>query len=160
RHEEARILYDHVLGLAPEDALTHYYLGALEFNAGNWDASLQYNNRALALEPSNPLALLAQMQNLHIEAKYDSIAKLLRATLLKLGGHNFAKLRSWSVGAEPSVLYRPEWQGQSLEGKAIRLLCRGGLGYTIQHVRFARGLKEQGATVILECQKPLRDVMR
>ena len=45
---------------------------------------------------------------------------------------------------------RPAWEGESLEDKTILLYAEQGAGDTIQFIRFARNLKDRGATVFLE----------
>jgi tetratricopeptide (TPR) repeat protein len=50
---------------------------------------------------------------------------------------------------------QPRWDGSPLAGRTILLYAEQGLGDTIQFVRYAQLLKEQGATVIVECQRAL-----
>jgi len=47
------------------------------------------------------------------------------------------------------------WNGSDVKGKTVLLRSEYGLGDTIQFIRYAQYLKEQGATVIVEAQKPL-----
>jgi tetratricopeptide (TPR) repeat protein len=54
---------------------------------------------------------------------------------------------------------QPRWDGSSLAGRTILLYAEQGLGDTIQFVRYARLLKEQGARVILESHRPLLRVL-
>jgi tetratricopeptide (TPR) repeat protein len=54
---------------------------------------------------------------------------------------------------------QPRWDGSPLAGRTILLYAEQGLGDAIQFVRYARLVKEQGATVIVECQKPLRRLL-
>jgi tetratricopeptide (TPR) repeat protein len=56
-------------------------------------------------------------------------------------------------------LSRPRWNGEPLAGKTILLQAEQGLGDTIQFVRFAAVLKEVGAKVVFECQKPLMKLL-
>jgi tetratricopeptide (TPR) repeat protein len=54
----------------------------------------------------------------------------------------------------------PLWSGkESLREKTILLHAEQGLGDTIQFCRYARVLQEQGATVLLEVQPPLRSLL-
>jgi tetratricopeptide (TPR) repeat protein len=50
---------------------------------------------------------------------------------------------------------QPRWDGSSLAGRTILLYAEQGLGDTIQFARYPRLLKEQGGTVIVECQRAL-----
>jgi Flp pilus assembly protein TadD len=59
----------------------------------------------------------------------------------------------------PRVFAQPRWDGSPLAGRTILLYADHGLGDTIQFIRYAGLVKEQGATVIVECQKPLRHLL-
>jgi hypothetical protein len=52
------------------------------------------------------------------------------------------------------------WQGEPLAGKTILLHAEQGLGDTIQFIRYAPIVKQHGATVIVECQKPLLGLLQ
>jgi hypothetical protein len=47
------------------------------------------------------------------------------------------------------------WEGSPLHGRTILLRAEQGLGDTLEFIRYAQLLKQQGATVFVECQKPL-----
>jgi tetratricopeptide (TPR) repeat protein len=67
----------------------------------------------------------------------------------------------WKTGTVPERLFdRPWWDGGALHGKRILLHAEQGLGDTIQFIRYARLIKDLGATVIVECQPPLVDLLR
>ncbi len=57
-------------------------------------------------------------------------------------------------------LPKPRWQGESLAGRTILLHAEQGLGDTIHFVRYAVILAEQGARVIVECQRPLLPLLK
>ena len=64
----------------------------------------------------------------------------------------------WRLKTKDFALRRcsqPLWGGEPLAAKSILLCAEQGLGDTIQFVRFASVVKQQGATVIVECQQPL-----
>jgi tetratricopeptide (TPR) repeat protein len=58
------------------------------------------------------------------------------------------------------VFVQPRWDGSPLAGRTILLYAEQGLGDTIQFMRYASLLRDQGATVILECQRPLLGLLR
>jgi tetratricopeptide (TPR) repeat protein len=62
-------------------------------------------------------------------------------------------------GAEVRTLPRPEWDGSSIEGKTILLHSEQGAGDTIQFIRYARLLHQQGAKVLVHCQESLRTLL-
>jgi len=56
---------------------------------------------------------------------------------------------------------QPAWDGKDPTGKTIMLHITPpeGLGDTLQTIRFAKLLKQRGATVIAKVQKPLEDIL-
>ena len=60
----------------------------------------------------------------------------------------------------PSPRDEPLWQGQPLNGKSILLETEQGLGDTIQFLRYAPWLEQQGALVFVDCQLRLRRLCR
>jgi len=63
---------------------------------------------------------------------------------------------------EPSLSARrfagPQWRGQSLEGKTVVVWAEQGIGDTVHFARFARALKERGATVVLHVPERLKEL--
>ncbi|MGE3407547.1 MAG: DUF6165 family protein [Pirellulales bacterium] len=55
--------------------------------------------------------------------------------------------------------HRPMWDGSSLQGKKILLHAEQGLGDTLQFIRYAQLLKNQGAYVMLGCPKALAPLL-
>ena len=69
----------------------------------------------------------------------------------------------WRVAAgisAPSPRDEPLWQGEPLKGKSILLESEQGLGDTIQFLRYAPWLEQQGARVVVDCQLRLRALFR
>jgi tetratricopeptide (TPR) repeat protein len=62
-------------------------------------------------------------------------------------------------GAEVRTLLRPVWDGSTIAGKTILLHSEQGAGDTIQFMRYARLLHQQGAKVLLHCQPLLRTLL-
>jgi len=62
-------------------------------------------------------------------------------------------------GAEVRTLPQPEWDGSSIEGKTILLHSEQGAGDTIQFIRYARLLHQQGAKVLVHCHESLRTLL-
>lgn len=63
-------------------------------------------------------------------------------------------------GVEARTLLRPAWDGSTIAGKTILLHSEQGAGDTIQFIRYARLLHQQGAKVLLHCQEPLRTLLQ
>src|SRR3990167_5317716 len=66
----------------------------------------------------------------------------------------------WAAYDEsPKKFKEPLWDGSDPKGKRILLYAEQGLGDTLQFIRYAKLIKDQGGTVILETQKPLKDLL-
>jgi hypothetical protein len=64
-----------------------------------------------------------------------------------------------SIG-DPRNFQQPLWLGQeSIAGKRLLLYCEGGLGDTLQFCRYAALSAALGASVLLEVQPPLLDLL-
>ncbi len=62
----------------------------------------------------------------------------------------------WKMpGMNRPVMTAPLWQGEPLAGKSIALYPEQGLGDTIQFIRTAKLLKDQGATTLVSCKQNL-----
>ena len=59
------------------------------------------------------------------------------------------------MGFENVAPKQPRWDGSPLEGRTILLCYEQGHGDTMQFIRYAEMVKQQGGTVIVECQAPL-----
>ena len=62
-------------------------------------------------------------------------------------------------GSSPRHFLQPAWDGSFLAGRTILLHAEGGLGDTIQFIRYARVVKQYGGTVIVECQESLLPIL-
>ena len=140
--DEAVACYRRALELKPDYADAHSNLGAAFQEQGKLDEALACYARALELKPDNP-------------GTHNNRA-LLR---LLLGDFQEGWPESesrWDIkGFRRRPFYQPLWDGRPLEGKTILLHSEQGLGDTIQFVRYAPLVKQAGARVLLECQKPL-----
>src|SRR4029078_3238817 len=50
----------------------------------------------------------------------------------------------------PGEVCQPLWNGEPLEGKTILVRAEQGFGDTLQFIRYAKRLKDMGATVLVE----------
>ena len=58
-------------------------------------------------------------------------------------------------GDSPPSFRQPLWDGSSIQGQTILLFAEQGLGDTLQFIRYAPLVQQQGTTVIVQCQEPL-----
>ncbi|MFC1845730.1 tetratricopeptide repeat protein [Candidatus Dependentiae bacterium] len=67
----------------------------------------------------------------------------------------------WKAYKEsPKKFPQPLWDGSNPSGKKVLLYSEQGLGDTFQFIRYAKLLKDLGATVIFQSQKPAADLLK
>jgi tetratricopeptide (TPR) repeat protein len=125
------------------------------------DHAAAHNNLGVSLEKQGYLeeALASYQQAVRLQPDYAQ-ARLNRALVWLMTGRYEQgwpeyewrwRLKGYALSPCPL----PRWDGSPLGGRTILLRAEQGLGDTLQFVRYAALLKRQGATVVLECQKPL-----
>ncbi|MGI1678942.1 MAG: tetratricopeptide repeat protein [Cellvibrionaceae bacterium] len=151
--EEAIELHKQVLQQKPDDiqALMNYACALRE--SGYFDEALEQLNKAKSLLPAgtnvnNPLAAGIEWERAQ--------------NLLYLGRYTEgwpAYEARWHTGELPQKRFPfPRWEKQSLKNKTVLLHTEQGYGDTILAARFIPLLKQQGATVILQCKPELHRV--
>jgi tetratricopeptide (TPR) repeat protein len=142
RPAEAEASYHEAVRLRPQMAEAHNGLGTALLDQDRLAEAADCFHRALQLRPD------------------DALFHFNRAiACLPLGDfeNGLAEFEwrfqrpDWHCRSSPV----PRWDGSSLSGRTLLMYAEGGLGDTIQFVRYARLAQEQGARVIVECQRPL-----
>ncbi len=161
RFDEAVASFREALMLKPDNAEMHSNLGNLLQMQGKLDEAVACCRRAVELNPT-------------VAPAQESLGEALRGQKLNPGyaeAHNNLALALLAMGRlregwpeyewrEPSMelaktLSQPRWTGSPLEGRTILLLGEQGLGDTLQFIRYAKLVKQRGATVVVECQPQL-----
>ncbi|MCH8036190.1 MAG: hypothetical protein IIC53_03595, partial [Proteobacteria bacterium] len=57
------------------------------------------------------------------------------------------------------VFAQPEWDGGPFPGRTLLLHAEQGLGDTLHFIRYAPLVRDLGGRVVIECQKPLADLL-
>ena len=174
--DEAAASYEQVLRLDPNYFAAHSNLGNVLREQGKLDEAVFSCQRALQLKPDyarahNNLAAALRDQGklaesvasyrraLQIDPEYAQARSNLGMTLLLAGdladGWAEYEWRLKCSGSIPSPSCRPLWDGSPLDGRTLLLFAEQGLGDTLQFIRFAPGLQQQGGRILLECQQPL-----
>jgi tetratricopeptide (TPR) repeat protein len=184
-HDEAIARYLQVLHHATTPktlAVAYNNLGGLLSNRGNkeeamacfrksWDISRTgdaANNIGLAIKHLGDLgsALKWFDDAIRLDPRQKQIYMNRALTLLLMGDYEngFQAFESrWAMGTEASrklPVFRPEWNGQDLNGKTILVYFEQGAGDTIQFARFGKELKARGAKTLLAVQKGLQRLLK
>jgi tetratricopeptide (TPR) repeat protein len=159
------------LEVTPDSAGVHNSLGIALSEQGELDQAVAAYRRALEIDPAHlnarinlgtaladldePEEALKEYEQALADHPQSPMAHLQRA-LVWLRTGDFARglwefeWRWQAAGRSPRSYAQPPWDGSSLAGKTILLYPEQGLGDTIQFIRYAHDLKEQGARVLLE----------
>ena len=127
------------------NAVHHNIAFTLSEQVGAYQESLHHYRKALEAQPNN------------VETHFCYALSLL-ATGNLLEGFSEYEWRWKRFKHQPRALDYPVphlWTGQPLAGKRILLIVEQGIGDTLMFIRYAKLLKEQGAIVFAETQKPI-----
>ncbi len=180
RNEEARAALDECIRLKPELAQAYNNLGNLLAHEFDFSAAQRQYQRALDLNPRSASALynlgiaVLRQGGVADSLEYFERAQLIspnyaeahhnRASALLLLGRFEEGLAEyeWRFKSRDFPPLRPRWkfwEGDSPAGKTLVLVAEQGLGDTLQFVRYAQMLAEQGARVIVECDPVLHPLL-
>ena len=149
RYEEALAGFDKALALRPDFAQAHSNRGLTLQQTGRPQEALASFNRALSLMPDYPFARWNA-----------SLCKLLLGDFAAGWPEYEWRWKQPEWRTEGERFKGPRWLGgESLAGKTILLHAEQGLGDTLQFCRYAPAVAETGATVLLEVQSPLKELL-
>jgi hypothetical protein len=143
--------FDRAIALAPSDGVAHYNRALLMQDFFRWDEAIASYNAAIAIRRD------------HAEAQFNRALLSLYLGDFATGWPGFewrwASAERLRIGALRNF-EQPLWLGkQPLAGKRLFIHSEQGLGDTIQFSRYATACAANGATVILETQGPLLEVL-
>ncbi len=138
--------YQRAVELAPDFADGHYNLGKALSELRRVPEAMHEFEEAIRCEPD------------HAGAHFARGLDWLRAGDFARGWEGY----EWRWGLKSFGRLSPNqlWDGRDAEGKTLLVRCEQGLGDFIQFVRYAAELKRRGATVVVECPKPLLPLMQ
>jgi Flp pilus assembly protein TadD len=181
RYDEAARCYAEALRLRPDMVGAHNNLGTVLWRLGRLAEAMTSLRRALELRPAYPMALinlgLTLADSGRIAEALVCYDEALRHDPENGDGHHNRALAwlltgDWARGwpeyhwrwrcseFSPPSFAQPSWDGGPLDGKTILLYTEQGFGDTLQFVRYARLVKERGATVILAAPPRLHAILR
>jgi tetratricopeptide (TPR) repeat protein len=139
--------YDRVIAINPGSADAYSNRGASLAGLNRWTEALANFDQAIAVRPGHTEAHLSR-----------AILWLLQGDFAR-GWAEFEWRWETSQGRalrERKGFSQPPWLGaEAIAGKTILLYCEKGLGDTLQFCRFAKMVRDLGATVLLQVQEPL-----
>jgi tetratricopeptide (TPR) repeat protein len=142
RDAESMELYIQILNVNPNITGALYNFGYTLKKQGLFHRALEVYDKVLAQKPDYALARFSRAN-----------------TLLTLGdlaqGWQEYEWRFKAYNESPEKFSAPLWDGSDINGKTILLCSEQGLGDTLQFVRYAQLLKNNGAHVIFEAQDSL-----
>jgi tetratricopeptide (TPR) repeat protein len=134
--------YQSALKFKPDYADAHNNLGIAYSEMGRFDDAVASYTQCIRIKPH------------HVDAHMNRALTWLRKGDYAQGWAEYEwRWRKRRLTNRPLIM--PAWNGFPLNGRRILLFTEQGNGDVIQFVRFARRLKEQGGTVILECPERL-----
>jgi Flp pilus assembly protein TadD len=144
--DQAEREFRRAIELAPGDFESWNNLGALLQLTGRFDEAMEAFEAALREQPQSA------------DVRHNrALLNLLRGDYAAAWGDYKFRLARRGVQAPP--FGEPCWEGQPLEGRTILLWGEQGLGDIIQMIRYSAPLKQQGATVLVECRPILHPLL-
>jgi len=143
--EKAVAAFKKILTINDNYAAVHHNIAfTLSERLGKFKQSLSYYKRALALKPNNA------------ETHFCFSVACLATGNFKQGWQEYTyRWQRPERAPRKSISLDSWWEGQDISGKTILIRCEQGLGDTLHFIRYAQLLKNRGAVVIAEVQKPL-----
>ncbi|MCS7166901.1 MAG: tetratricopeptide repeat-containing glycosyltransferase family protein [Gemmatales bacterium] len=128
--------------LAPQHADAWNALGTILSTMGRYAEAQQCFDESLRHNPQNHLAYLNRGMIYLTQGRWQQ-------------GWDDYEHRLYTNLPEWQRFASPRWQGEPLHGRTIMLVAEQGIGDTIQFIRYAQVLRQQGARVLLECPRNL-----
>jgi tetratricopeptide (TPR) repeat protein len=147
RLEEARRYAERAVQLDPRRTTLHVNLGTIYRDLGEPAAAIDCYQRALAIDPDDPQALLSQGM---AELTLGNLAAGWAGYEHRVRCHQFDTRR----------FTQPRWQGERLVGQSLLVHAEQGLGDTLQFVRFMPLVRERAANVIIAVPPAIAPLLR
>lgn len=147
--DKAKGCWEYALKIDPKNACALNNMGVM----ARWDGDLakaqEYQSKALAINPKNP------------EAHFECAFIALTCGDLRRGFIEYEWRWKWDKFTSRRFLsHKPKWNGQNCKGKTVLLTHEQGHGDTIMFIRYAKFVKERGATVRVLCPPELVELIK
>jgi len=148
RYEEGLESAAMAISISPDFSQAHLNYGLNLYELRSLFKALQSFDKAIDLDPNN------------IEAYTNKAIVLLLLENFDDGWKNYEwRLKTNSSFRDNRYHNKPLWLGEPLKGKTILLASEQGLGDAIQFCRYTKLVRSLGATVILEVEEPLLELL-
>ncbi len=121
-------------------------LASAAFEGGDVEEARGLLRQAVALKPDYPAVHMALGQALLLLGEFEA-------------GWREYEWRWFTPEYTPRPFPQPCWRGEPLAGRTILVYAEQGHGDTLQFLRYAALLKARGATVVVECQPALVELL-
>lgn len=180
RPHDAIIYLEHAIRINPRHTKTLFTLANTYNEIGNTTMAISLYQRLYEQNPEHPVIIYnyayvlkkADQANQAIQFYLKSIALKpdyadahfgLSLAYLALGdlknGWTEYEWRWAAYHEQPKSFHQPVWDGSDITGKRIFIYAEQGLGDTFQFMRYLKSLKDRGAFVIFQTQKPLKTLL-
>ncbi len=175
-HAQAIECYDYALRLHPDHADALNNLGTALQHLGRFDEAIRCFRQAVQINPRHPdahnnLGCAFAENGKYTEAAdcYEEALRIDAGNKMALwnrgnlrllqgdleGGWADAECRADLPGVVSLLFQQPRWDGSALMGKTILVYPEGGLGDTINFLRYLPLVKACGGKVLFGCQQAL-----
>jgi Tfp pilus assembly protein PilF len=144
--EDAAATFEKALSFMPNDVVANANLGAALVRQGRFDEGTEIAQRALKINPN------------YAEAHKNQAIVWLLLGDFERGWPEYEWRWRCPGSALPDVV-GPRWDGSPVAGRTILLHWEQGLGDTVHFIRYAQLFQQQGARVVVCCQKPLKKLL-
>lgn len=140
--------FEQHLATHPGDASAHHQLAHLRLRAGRTEQALAGYRRAIALQPDEPEFHFSLAQALLLLGRYEE------------GWREYEwRWRMEQFNRPMRRFPQPCWDGRPLPGATVLVHGEIGLGDTLLFVRYATLAAQRCARVVVECQRPLMQLV-
>ena len=160
--EDALASFDAALRLCPESGTAHYLRGEAVFLQRRLDEALKCHCMAFSRGFDRDIAARGQAMSGVIPGDFGWMCHMLRGDFeraWRLADRDQALLRRDAAFAARPRHTRAVWDGTALNGKRVLVRCYHGLGDTIHFIRYMRLLAQRAASVCIEVQPELQDLL-
>ena len=177
----AKYVYQHVLGIDPQNADALHLLGVSVYQSEQYDIAINLITQAIQIDSTKPLFFTnlgnafqkqgkleksaqayqkaIQIQPDYADAHFNLAMLLLLQGQFVEGWEKYEWRWDSSLQSQKRNFKRPLWDGTSLSGKSILIYAEQGFGDSIQFARYI-DLFPDTATIIVACQPELKSLLK